>query len=79
MRRLPGRRALVALEAVTHRFDVPSAGDIYTWSLIFLDAEVRGNAAARATLASLRSVSGGGDDRVVIPYNGSGGGGDPGT
>jgi predicted dienelactone hydrolase len=74
MRRLPGRRALVALEAVTHRFDVPSAGDIYTWSLIFLDAEVRGNAAARATLASLRSVSGGGDDRVVIPYNSGGGG-----
>jgi predicted dienelactone hydrolase len=70
MRQLPGRRALVALGGVTHRFDVPSAADIYTWSLIFLDAEVRGSAAARATLASMRSVTGGGDDRVVIPYNG---------
>lgn len=70
MGRLAGRRELVALTGVAHKFDQPSAGDIFTWSLIFLDAEVRGSAASRATLSRLRSVTGGGDDRVVIPYNG---------
>jgi predicted dienelactone hydrolase len=69
MGRLPGRRELVALTGVAHKFDVPSATDIFTWSLLFLDAEVRGSASARTTLTSLRRVSGGGDDRVVIPYN----------
>jgi predicted dienelactone hydrolase len=68
--RLAGTRELVALVGVTHGFDVASTNDIFTWSLTFLDAEVRGNPAARQQLSTMASVAGGGDDRVVIPYNG---------
>jgi dienelactone hydrolase len=67
--RLTGRRELVALAGVTHGFDVASTKDIYTWALTFLDAEVRENPAARQQLSMMASVAGGGDDRVVIPYN----------
>jgi predicted dienelactone hydrolase len=68
--RLAGTRELVSLIGVTHGFDVSSTNDIYTWVLTFLDAEVRENPAARQTLSTMASVAGGGDDRVVIPYNG---------
>jgi predicted dienelactone hydrolase len=68
--RLAGTRELVSLIGVTHGFDVASTNDIYTWVLTFLDAEVRENPAARQTLSTMASVAGGGDDRVVIPYNG---------
>jgi len=68
MRRLAGIRELVALTGVTHRFDVPSSDDIFTWSLLFLDAQVRGNSATINVLRTTGSVAGGGDDRVVIPY-----------
>jgi predicted dienelactone hydrolase len=72
MARLPGVRELVALAGVKHTFDVASTNDIFTWTLIFLDAHVRGNPAARQQLSTMASVAGGGDDRVVIPYNGAG-------
>lgn len=52
--------------------DTASASDIFTWVLLFIDAEVRRGASARAALATASSVAGGGDDSVVIPYNGSG-------
>ncbi len=68
--RLGGTRELVALAGVKHGFDVASSNDIFTWSLTFFDAEVRGTAAARQQLSTMASVAGGGDDRVVIPYNG---------
>jgi hypothetical protein len=51
---------------------VASTDDIFTWSLTFLDAEVRGRPAARQQLSTMASVAGGGDDRVLIPYNGPG-------
>lgn len=70
MARLTGTRELVSLVGVKHEFDVASTNDIFTWALTFLDAEVRGNAAARQQLSTMGSVAGGGDDRVVIPYNG---------
>ena len=69
--RLAGTRELVALSGVEHGFDVESTGDIFTWTLAFLDAEVRGDPAARAKLSQMTSVAGGGDDHVLIPYNGS--------
>ncbi len=69
MARLAGVRELVALNGVTHMFDVASTNDIFTWSLMFLDAEVRGNSATRNVLSTMGSVAGGGDDRVLIPYN----------
>jgi len=68
--RLAGVRELVALVGVRHGFDVASTDDIFTWSLTFLDSEVRGNPAARAKLLTMASVAGGGDDHVIIPYNG---------
>jgi len=70
MRRLGGTRELVALAGLKHEFDIASSDDIFTWALTFLEAEVRGTASARQQLAAMASVSGGADDRVVIPYNG---------
>jgi predicted dienelactone hydrolase len=67
--RLAGPRELVALNGVDHHFDVASTNDIYTWSLTFLDAKVRGDPAALKRLRRMTSVAGGGDDWVVIPYN----------
>lgn len=66
--RLSGPRELVALTGVDHHFDVASTNDIYTWSLTFLDAQVRGDPAALERLRRMTSVAGGGDDRIVIPY-----------
>lgn len=71
MSRLTGIRELVALSGVTHGFDIPSTNDILTWTLMFLDAEVRGNPATQKQLSTMASVAGGGDDSVVIFYNGS--------
>jgi predicted dienelactone hydrolase len=68
---LAGTRELIALTGVTHHFDIPSTNDIFTWTLTFLDAELRGNPASRQKLLQATSVAGGGDDHVVIPYNGS--------
>ena len=68
--RLTGTRELVELVGVTHGLDEASINDIFTWSLTFLNAEVRGDPAARRQLSTMGSVAGGGDDRVVIPYNG---------
>jgi len=70
--RLTGTRELVSLVGVKHGLDVESINDIFTWSLTFLDAEVRGNPAARPQLSTMASVAGGGDDRVVIPYRAAG-------
>ena len=69
--RLAGTRELVALSGVKHGFDVASTADIFTWSVTFLDAEVRGDPAARDKLRRMTSVAGGGDDHVLIPFNGS--------
>ena len=72
MARLAGVRELVALTGVPHKFDVASRNDIFTWALTFLDAEVRGNSATRSVLSTMGGVAGGGDDHVLIPYNGPG-------
>jgi dienelactone hydrolase len=69
MNRLAGTRELVALVGVKHGFDIPSTDDIFTWTVTFLDAEVRGDPAARDRLSRMTSVAGGGNDIVVLPYN----------
>jgi predicted dienelactone hydrolase len=69
MSRLTGTRRLVALSGVTHGFDNTSTNDIFTWTLTFLDAMVRGNPATKNQLLTMASVAGGGDDSVVIFYN----------
>ncbi|MCK7504085.1 MAG: hypothetical protein MZV70_08240 [Desulfobacterales bacterium] len=71
MKRLTGTRELVALEGVEHGFDLDFTNDIFTWTLMFLDAEVRGKLATKEQLSTMASVAGGGDDSVVIYYNGA--------
>jgi predicted dienelactone hydrolase len=68
--RLAGPRELIALVGVTHGFDIPSTNDIFTWTITFLDAEIRGDPAAVGRLLTMTSVAGGGDDHVIVPYNG---------
>ena len=67
---LAGTRELVALNGVQHQLDVPSIPDIFTWALTFFDSEVRRDPAGRAKILSMTSVTGGGDDHVLVPYNG---------
>ena len=69
--RLAGPRELVALTGVEHGYDVASTNDIFTWSITYLDAELRDDPVARAKLLGMTSVAGGGDDHVLIPFNGS--------
>ncbi|NLW69366.1 MAG: hypothetical protein GXY28_16355 [Bacteriovoracaceae bacterium] len=64
--RLSGTRRLVALSGVEHEFDDASSGDIFTWTLTFLDAEVRGDQEAAGRLSTMGSVEGGGDDSVLV-------------
>jgi Platelet-activating factor acetylhydrolase, isoform II/Repeat of unknown function (DUF5648) len=66
--RLRGSRELVGLEGVGHFFDFPSAPDIFTWSVIFLAAHVQDDRNARAQMARMISVKGGGDDRLILDY-----------
>ena len=68
VRRLGGSRTLVALNGVQHGFDVASTQDIFTWSLIFLQAHVQNDPLWRARLARMEKVAGGGDDRTLIDY-----------
>jgi predicted dienelactone hydrolase len=69
MQHLAGTRELVTLTGVTHGFDVASTNDIFTWTLTFLDAQVRNDAAASVRLAQMGSVAGGGDDHVAFYVN----------
>jgi predicted dienelactone hydrolase len=68
VRRLPGSRELVGLEGVGHYFDFPSAPDIFTWSMTFFAAHAQDDRVARAKVARMTSVRGGGDDRLIIDY-----------
>lgn len=65
--RLQGPRQMVLLSGVEHEFDNAAGPDILTWSLVFLDAQVRALASAKAQLATMGSVAGGGDDRIIVP------------
>ena len=64
--RLTGIRRLVALSGVAHEFDDASRNDIFTWTITFLDAEVRGDPDAISRLSTMGSVAGGGDDSVWL-------------
>ncbi|MDD4357709.1 MAG: hypothetical protein PHN98_10695, partial [Smithellaceae bacterium] len=64
--RLTGTRRLVALTGVGHEFDDISENDIFTWTVTFLDAEVKGDPDAINRLSTMGSVAGGGDDNVWL-------------
>ena len=68
MQHLTKTRQLVALQGVGHMFDVASSGDIFTWSVIFLNANVVGDPLARVASARMQQVAGGGDDVLLIDY-----------
>jgi hypothetical protein len=68
MHRLASSRALVALVGTEHGFDRAATGDIFTWSLEWLDALVRDDRAARARVTRLVSVQGGRDEQLRISY-----------
>jgi len=70
MTRLRGTRQLVSLTGGDHELNASSSADVMTWSVTFLDALVRGTPSARATLTTMTSVEGGGDDRLVLPLSG---------
>jgi predicted dienelactone hydrolase len=66
--RLAGSRTLVALIGTRHEFDYAAADDIFTWSLNFLAAHVQDDRLARAKVARMTTVAGGGNDLEVIDY-----------
>ena len=68
VKRLSQTRQLVALQGVGHTFDTASAPDIFTWSVLFLSANVFGNPLSRVQSARMEQVSGGGQDTLVIDY-----------
>jgi len=68
MHRLNDSRALVALVGVQHGFDVPASGDIFTWSLEWLDAFVNDDRAARARVTRMVSVQGGRSEELRLSY-----------
>ena len=70
MMQLAGTRELVVLDGVEHLLDAASINDLYTWSLTFLDAQVRGDTVARQKLSTMAHVTGGANDNAVISYNG---------
>ena len=45
-----------------------AAGDIFTWATTYLAAHAQDDRPARAKVARMTSVAGGGDDRLVIDY-----------
>lgn len=66
MQRMTGTRELVALVGVQHGFDVPSTDDIFTWSIVFLNATTNRDPNSLARLQRMTNVAGGGDDHVVL-------------
>ena len=72
MQRLNGSNILVSLQGVTHGFDFASADDIFTWTVVFLNATTTRDPVSLARLQRMTNVAGGGDDRIeltnMIPF-----------
>ena len=68
VRRLGGTRSLVAITGLQHDLEPAFPDDIFTWSIVFLDAQMRGDAQAMAELQRMTSVAGGGEDVRRIDY-----------
>ena len=67
--RLGSTRQLVVLAGTVHGLEPADAPDIFTWSLVFLDGQVKGDPIARAASARMAKVAGGNDDRSVFDYS----------
>jgi predicted dienelactone hydrolase len=68
VRRLRGTRSLVAITGLQHDLEPSFPDDIFTWSIVFLDAQMRGDAAAMAELQRMTGVAGGGEDVRRVDY-----------
>ena len=68
VRRLGGTRSLVAITGLEHDLEPSHPDDIFTWSIVFLDSQLRGDASATAQLQRMGSVAGGGEDVRRIDY-----------
>jgi predicted dienelactone hydrolase len=68
VRRLGGSRSLVAITGLQHDLEPSYPDDIFTWSIVFLDSQLRGDPAATAKLQRMASVAGGGEDVRRIDY-----------
>jgi hypothetical protein len=68
MHRLTGSRALVGLVGTRHGFEELASGDIFHWSLEWLDAFANDDRAARARITRLAGVLGGRSEELRIAY-----------
>jgi hypothetical protein len=68
VKRLGGTRSLVAITGLQHELEPAYPDDIFTWSIVFLDSQLRGDGAATAKLQRMTSVAGGGEDVRRIDY-----------
>ncbi|HLP96948.1 MAG TPA: hypothetical protein VK149_00745 [Sideroxyarcus sp.] len=59
---------MVMLTGVPHGYASSYAGDVFGWAIPFLDAYVKGDAAALANFLQQQSILGGLDDNVVIDF-----------
>ncbi len=68
VRLLGGTRSLVAIEGLGHDLEPAAPDDIYTWTLAFLDSQLRRDATATARLQRMTAVAGGAADERRIDY-----------
>lgn len=68
VRALSGPATAVELDGQTHSLSEAAKRDAYTWELLFFDAWLRGDAAARHKLESGTSVRGGVHDHKTIQH-----------
>ena len=68
MNRLGGTRQLVALTGLHHGYDVAYAGEITTWTFMFLAGQLTNDPLARVASARMTSVAGGMEDIERIDY-----------
>ena len=59
---------MVALTGVSHSYDSSYAGDVFAWTIPFLDAYVKGDVSAQANFLLQKDILGGLDDNLVIDY-----------
>jgi len=68
VRRLGGTRTVVAISGLGHDLEPKYPDDIFTWSLVFLDSQLRRDVGATAKLQRMASVAGGAEDERRIDY-----------
>jgi predicted dienelactone hydrolase len=66
MNRAKPSRYLVELVDVPHEYVAAYRDDVFTWTMAFLDAYVKGERAALSKLYGMRSVTGGRADNVLL-------------